>query len=184
MHIIKYFFLLCTFFLLQNCGESQPITKVQNNQSPPKVEKTKPVLSAVHSSFDSLESLFHQKNDTTYVINFWATWCGPCVEELPYFEYMNKTYLDEKVKVVLVSLDSKKNIDSKLRPFIQREKLMSHVVALTDIDYNTWIDKVNPEWDGAIPATIIYNKDNYKFVAGEFENYEELNTIVKSYLKK
>jgi len=60
---------------------------------------------------------------------------------------------------------------------------MSHIVSLNDPDFNTWIDKVDPEWDGAIPVTIIYNKEEYEIIKGEFDNYEELNTIVKSYLK-
>lgn len=191
MDTLKYKFPLTLFtvfiltIILQSCGEKQVTAKVEESASvvkPPKVEKTEPVLSAVYDSYDDLAFMFNYQNDTTYVINFWATWCSPCVAELPYFEYMNKTYKDEKVKVVLISLDSKKHIDSKLRPFIQREKLMSHVVALTDSDYNTWIDKVNPDWDGAIPVTIIYNKEDYEIIKGEFDNYEELNTIVKSYL--
>ena len=192
MNPLKYKFPLILLFLIvfaqvfQSCGEKQVAAKVQKPApvvKPPKVEKTAPTLSAVYDSYDDLAYMFNHQNDTTYVINFWATWCSPCIAELPYFEYMNKTYKDKKVKVVLISLDSKKQIDSKLRPFIQREKLMSHVVALTDTDYNTWIDKVNPDWDGAIPVTIIYNKEEYEIIKGEFDNYEELNTIVKSYLK-
>lgn len=177
MDSLKYNFsliLIFVFVMFQSCGEKQIAAKV---------EKTKPILSAVYDSYDDLAYMFNHQNDTTYVINFWATWCSPCIAELPYFEDINKTYKDKKVKVVLISLDSKKVIDSKLRPFIQKEKLMSHVVALTDSDYNTWIDKVNPEWDGAIPVTIIYNKEEYEIIKGEFDNYEELNTIVKSYLK-
>ncbi len=180
MDTLKYKFLLFLFSLfvfmltLPSCGEKAVAAKV---------EKTEPTLSAVYDSYDDLAYMFNYHNDTTYVINFWATWCAPCIAELPYFELMNKKYKDEKVKVVLISLDSKKVIDSKLRPFIQKEKLMSHVVALTDPDYNTWIDKVNPDWDGAIPVTIIYNKEEYEIIKGEFDNYEELNTIVKSYLK-
>jgi thiol-disulfide isomerase/thioredoxin len=192
MDTLKYKFSLIFFsvfvlaFALQSCGEKSTAVKVEKPApvvESPKVEKTEPTLSAVYDSYDDLAYLFNYQNDTTYVINFWATWCAPCIAELPYFENMNKTYKDEKVKVVLISLDSKKAIDSKLRPFIQREKLMSHVVALTDTDYNTWIDKVNPDWDGAIPVTIIYNKEEYEIIKGEFDNYEELNTIVKSYLK-
>lgn len=183
-HILLFVFVSAIVF--QNCGEKQVTQKVEKPAlvvELPKVEKTMPVLSAVYDSYDDLAYIFNHQNDTTYVINFWATWCSPCVAELPYFEYMNKTYKNEKLKVVLISLDSKKTIDTKLKPFIQREKLMSHVVALTDTDYNTWIDKVNPDWDGAIPVTIIYNKEEYEIIKGEFDNYEELNTIVKSYLK-
>ena len=59
----------------------------------------------VYEKFSELESLFQFENDTTYVINFWATWCKPCIEELPYFESLHKKYQDKKVRVVLVSLD-------------------------------------------------------------------------------
>lgn len=170
-HTILFIFI--SLFTLQSCGE-----QLGNS----KIEKKEPILSAVYESYDDLAFMFNQQNDTTYVINFWATWCSPCIAELPYFEQINKTYKDEKLKVILISLDSKKVIDSKLKPFIQKEKLMSHVVALTDPDYNTWIDKVNSDWDGAIPVTIIYNKEEYEIIKGELDSFDELNTIVKSYL--
>ena len=182
MNKANILFLLFAILLLQNCAE-KPTTKVETKVIPPKKIKTEPILSKVYESFDSLEYIFNQQDDTTYVINFWATWCKPCVEELPYFEYMNKTNLDKKLKVVLISLDSKKTIDTKLKPFIQREKLMSHTVALTDLNYDTWIDKVNEEWDGAIPVTIIYNDEDYEFIQGEFSSYNELDSIVQTYLK-
>ena len=185
MNFHKIVFLFVVILLLPGCGEKSEntTTKKTATPSPQKVEKTEPTLSAVYSHFDDLEFLFNHQNDTTYVINFWATWCAPCIAELPYFEDLNKMYKNEKVKVVLVSLDSSKKIDDKLRPFIKKEKLMSHVVALTDIDYNTWIDKVSPDWDGAIPATMIYNEEAAEFIMGEFDSYEELDEIVKSYIK-
>lgn len=172
MNYLKYLFFAFGILLLCSCGN---VNKT--------IQKKVPSLSAVYNSFDEIAYLFDHQNDTTYVINFWATWCSPCVAELPYFEKVNEVYKDEKVKVVLVSLDSKKHIDSKLRPFIQKEKLMSEILALTDPKYNDWIDKVSPDWDGAIPATIIYHGADYEFIGGEFEDFDELNSIVKSYIK-
>ena len=177
----NFLFLLFAILLLQNCG-GQP-TNTESKVIPHRQLRSEPVLSEVYESFDSLKYIFNQQDDTTYVVNFWATWCKPCVEELPYFEYMNKTHQDKKLKVVLISLDSKKTIDTKLKPFIQREKLMSHTVALTDINYDYWINEINEEWDGAIPVTIIYNKEEYEFIEGEFSSYNELDSIVQTYLK-
>ena len=64
-------------------------------------------------NFNELEPIFHYQNDTTYVINFWAMWCKPCVEELPYFETIRKNYSDKKVKVILVSLDFGNNVEER-----------------------------------------------------------------------
>ena len=70
-------------------------------------EEEKP-LYVTYATFDEIEPIFNRQSDSTYVINFWATWCKPCVEELPYFEELNQNYSKEKVKVVLVSLDFEK----------------------------------------------------------------------------
>lgn len=129
--------------------------------------------------FDKLEYFLNKKNDTTYVVNFWATWCVPCVEELPYFEKLNAEYKDKKVKVLLVSLDMPKMIESRLLPFIEEKKLQSDVVLLRDPDANSWIGKVSPDWSGAIPATIIYKNDERKFYEQSF-TYEELEKEVKA----
>ena len=181
MNIYKSIIIIIIAVFMGSCGESTGIpAKIEE---PVKPKKTTPELTAVYKKFSDMEHFFEPQNDTTYVINFWATWCAPCIEELPYFEYMNKTYLDEKLKVVLVSLDFEKQIEKKLKPFIQREKLMSEVVALTDGDYSTWIDKVNPHWDGAIPATFFVRGDQQQFYFGVFESYNDLESIVKSFLK-
>lgn len=136
----------------------------------------------VIGDFNILEPLFHQQSDTTYVINFWATWCKPCVEELPYFEQLHQKFSGEKIKVILVSLDFPKDYEKKLKPFVKEHKLQSEVILLTDGDYNTWIDKVSPEWGGAIPVTVVYKADKRKFVGEQFANYEELDALVRSFL--
>ena len=131
--------------------------------------------------YDLLEPLLHQKNDTVYVINFWATWCVPCIKELPHFEKMNQKYKNGKFKMILVSLDFPKMIESRLLPFIKNKGLQAEVVVLNDPDANTWIEKVAKEWSGAIPATIIYLNEKRKFYEQSFTE-GELETEIKLFI--
>jgi len=128
-------------------------------------------------NFSGLENLLKKQNDTTYVVNFWATWCVPCVEELPNFEKLNADYKDKKVKVILVSIDFPKMVESNLLPFIKKHELKSEVVHLNDPDANSWINKVDSTWSGAIPATVIYKKDKRNFYEKSF-TFEELKSEV------
>ena len=153
--------------------------KSDNSSVPTKTVDTEPIPFPVYTNFQQVAYLLNQETDTTYVINFWATWCKPCVAELPYFEQLHEAYKDQKVKVILLSLDFAKQVESKLVPFVKERQLKSEVIALVDGDYNSWIDKVNPDWDGAIPVTLIYNKNNRQFVSEQFESYEDLESTVK-----
>jgi len=136
-----------------------------------------------YESFDDFEKHLHFENDTTYFVNFWATWCGPCVKELPYIEELNELYKNEKFKVVLVSLDFKRHIDTKLIPFLNKKKIVSDVILLLDSKPNNWIDKVDPEWSGAIPISIVYDKSKSEFYEREFHSTEELINIIDNFKK-
>lgn len=138
----------------------------------------------IFDTFEEFDYLLHQENDTTYVINFWATWCKPCVAELPYFEELHQKYKNQKVKVILVSLDFKKSLDKHLYPFLKKNQLQSEVVLLADSKTNNWIDKVEPTWDGAIPVSIVYKGKNRKFIGSDVENFTELEDILKSILNQ
>lgn len=129
-----------------------------------------------------LEPLLNKKDNKTYVINFWATWCAPCVKELPYFEELNKTHSKNNLEVILVSLDFPKQYEKRLKPFILKHKLNSKVIALDDVDSNSWINKISPDWTGAIPATLIYNKNKRAFYEQSF-NYEALKIEVEKFIK-
>lgn len=133
----------------------------------------------VYMSYGEFEPHLLHANDTTYVINFWATWCKPCVEEMPFFEKLISSTAAQPVKVLLVSMDFPKDIHKKLIPFVAERKLESHVVALGDLDYNSWIDKVSTEWDGAIPFTLVYNKKGRLAKMGQMADYEELEKLVE-----
>lgn len=134
-------------------------------------------ISVKSYDYSGLEYFLTKDNDTTYVVNFWATWCVPCVEELPHFEKLNAKYKDDKVKVILVSLNMPKMVENKLLPFIKENQLKSEVLYLRDPDANSWIPKVDSTWSGAIPATLIYNRDTRRFFEKSF-SYEELEKEV------
>lgn len=129
--------------------------------------------------FNAFEPYLKQHNDTTYVVNFWATWCVPCVEELPHFEKLNAAYKDQKVKVLLVSLDMPQKVESNLLPFVKKKNMLSEVIYLNDPDANAWISKVDTAWSGAIPATVIYKRDQRKFFEQSF-TYEALEKELKT----
>ena len=132
-------------------------------------------------SFDDFEPHLHYSDSNTYLVNFWATWCTPCVDELPAFEKIGMEYEGNNVKVLLVSLDFPNQLESRLLPFIEKHGITSEVLVLNDPNANKWIDKVDPQWSGAIPATLIYNNSSRDFHEGSY-TYEELKLIVEQKL--
>ncbi|UKM66438.1 TlpA family protein disulfide reductase [Flavobacteriaceae bacterium GSB9] len=156
----------------KNVGTFHEIHVVENHQ--------KDVSLEVYD-FSGLEKFLNKQDNKIHVINFWATWCAPCVKELPYFERLNKTYKGKGVEVLLVSLDFPHLYEKKLMPFIKENNFESRVVALDDPDMNTWIPKVSEKWTGAIPATIIYKNNEQRFYERSF-NYEALELEVKQFL--
>ena len=129
-------------------------------------------------NFKQFEPHLHQNTDTTYVINFWATWCVPCRKEIPDFERFNTEFENQKVRVLLVSLDVPYNLDNTLKPFIEQHHIQSEVVVLDDPNSNYWINKVDSSWSGTIPATLIYSRNYRKFFPHPL-TYEKLDSIVK-----
>lgn len=168
---MKVFITLCVLFLMFSCKKD--IQKEKLITKAIKVEKI---------DYNDLKSILTKENDSTYVVNFWATWCQPCVEELPYFEKLYQNYKDQKVKLVLVSLDFPKQLEKSLKPFIVKNKLKGEVVLMMDADQNKWIPKVDSTWTGSLPATVIYNKNKRAFFERTFD-YNELETALNKILK-
>ena len=131
-------------------------------------------------SFSGLEPLLSSSSDTTFVINFWATWCAPCVEELPYFEELTRSAVGAPIKVILVSLDFRKQLVTRLLPFLDKHDIRSTVLVLDDPRANDWINKVDPTWSGALPATLVFRGPRREFREQSFTR-EELFQLVQSF---
>jgi len=156
--------LLIIFFLFASCNKSKSNTEQVNNDNIPVY------------NFNQLEPLLYTDSNKTYLVNFWAMWCAPCVKELPYI----KAYSDKhpEVEVLLVSMDFPKDIDTKLKPFLKQKNVTNKVVILDDPDANSWIDKIDPNWSGAIPFTLIFNNKKRMFYERSFENESDLETQI------
>lgn len=103
-----------------------------------------------------LQALMSKPTERIQVINFWATWCAPCVKELPLFEKLKSD--NKEVDITLVSMDYDLDPDpAKVKRFIARKKLQNKVLILAETDPNSWIDKIDKNWSGALPATIVVN---------------------------
>ena len=103
------------------------------------------------------------KSDRPLVINFWATWCSPCTHELPYFQTNIKKYSDQKIELVLVSLDFKGDYPKRVQDFIKKEKYSGSFYWLDETNADLFCPKIDPKWDGGIPATLfINNKNSYR----------------------
>lgn len=175
---------LMFYCLLLSACQTTPAGDVEATNAPPEQDEIAAILSPnqedlpypVYMSFDEVAPLFGQgKADETLVINFWATWCQPCVEELPYFEQLAR---ETDTRVVMISLDFKKDVTTKLKKFVEKRDLKLPIVALADGDYNSWIDRVDPSWGGAIPVTLISRGNERRFHDTKFDDYDELRSAV------
>ena len=130
-----------------------------------------------------LEKILKNPENKIFVVNFWATWCPPCIKEFPHFEKVSREYDSGKVKFIMVSLDFPSQVETQLAPFLKKHKVTMRVALMMDVDYNSWIDKVDSSWQGDIPATLIFNnnKNQRYFHSGEIDE-QSLRKMLNAYL--
>ncbi|MEM9001425.1 MAG: TlpA disulfide reductase family protein [Bacteroidota bacterium] len=174
------FFCLLFFFVLSCVDKRKEPVASSNGEVGQTVAKSHEIDFPIYD-FEGLTPLLHQTDGKTYIINFWATWCKPCVEELPYFEKVYAEQKDNDVEVILVSLDMPSMWKSRLEPFVAEKGLKSRVVILDDPKQNEWIPKIDENWGGGIPATLIYNTKKRSFFEQGF-TYEELKKELHKFL--
>ena len=167
---------LCCVVLLAGCA-----SKVASTRTPKPLKMLS--VEGYHLPIYDFEAfkpvLDFPKAGRVKVINFWATWCAPCVKELPAFEKLYAAYHKKGVEVMLVSLDFPDQIEERLIPYIKEKKLRSKVLYLDDAHGNTWIPQVSEDWSGAIPASLIITNEEYMFYEQSF-SYRELENELLS----
>jgi len=165
---LKYIIVFLSLFTIFSCKK--------NDSKKESVQKENELIEVYN--YEQLENFLDSDQHQTYVVNFWATWCKPCIKELPYFEEVQIKYQGE-IKVILVSLDFTSKLESQLIPFVSEKKIKSQVILLDDPHENEWIPKVDATWSGAIPATLIMKGDKRKFFERSFTKEELENEILK-----
>ncbi|MGA9649888.1 TlpA disulfide reductase family protein [Pedobacter sp.] len=123
-------------------------------------------------TLNDLDRRIAKGKDTTYVINFWATWCSPCVAELPNFEKLRVENLNKPVKIILISLDFKSKLQKAVIPFVQKNNINAEIFLLNELDKQIYTQRIDKKWSGAIPATLFVNKKVRHFYEKEFTEDE------------
>lgn len=149
----------------------------QQQPSPPLPDFGSASNPIVYENFADVAGLFNQQSDTTYLINFWATWCRPCREEIPLLQKLAREHADAKIQVVLVSLDTEPSAIERIPPFLEKEAPELPTIVLTDED-PAWGKTIDRVWSGSLPTTIIYRKDLRYVYRREFRTYVDLQGAV------
>ena len=174
----KAIYILFILLVTSSCKNE----KLQTTEKSTEKEFVSSITTVKTYNFNQLKPLLERKDNKTYVVNFWATWCAPCVKELPYFEKIKKEYVNKSVEVLLVSLDFPKQVQRALIPFLNKRDITSDVILLDDVNEDFWIKAIDENWSGALPATIIYNKEGRKFYEQSFD-YETLENELNTFLQ-
>jgi len=144
---------------------------------------SKPSSIEILEHFEGLQTIIDANHNKLLLVNFWATSCPPCIKEMPHFNRLEQEYSNKNLKILLVSLDRIKDLDSRVYPFVSKYEILPEVAILQDQNYSAWTAKIDTSWYGALPATILLKGEQKKFRFGAYEDYEDLEKDVKELMR-
>ena len=119
------------------------------------------------------------------LVNFWATWCGPCVAEFPAIVKASRRYKAQGLTVIAVSADSAKDLHTKVEPFLSKQGAAFPSYLEKSADPEDFINALDPTWQGDLPRTFIYDRQGrrVKTLTGE-QTAQSLAAAITPYLKR
>ena len=147
-------------------------TKVSDASADNRIEETNNQqtqgIKVIQSNFSKIQDLLDTKSDTIYITNYWATWCPPCVKEIPDFVKLQNQYKNKKVKFIFVSIDETED-QAKLQSFVKENK-MKNVYNISREELLSNIGSISTDLVGGIPVTIIQKGDKREGFLGNISN--------------
>ena len=136
-------------------------------------------------TFDQTTAYVEQQKGKPLLVNFWATWCDPCVEELPDLIKLYDTHHQDGLEMVGFSVDFPKDTNKLVKPFVKKHKIPYPVYVCDPDDQDILINHFSPKWSGAVPATFLYDKDG-KLVNMNIKkmSYKEMEEFLKPILEQ
>lgn len=147
---------VCTFLaVVALAGCSQPAEK-----EPPPISPDKPTVGAVSlASPQEIRAAIDAEKGNVVVMNFWATWCPPCVKEMPELAKFWREFDGKGIRFFSVSADFAATKDGVVIPFMNSYEIPFPVQIMAVDNPDDLTSVLGLEWDGALPATFIYGPD-------------------------
>lgn len=137
----------------------------------------------VLDQFEELQAIIDAESDKLLVLNFWSTYCPPCIKEMPHFNQLASAYQNKNIRILLISLDDVSQLDARIYPFVKKYHIEQEVMVLKDQNYSKWTDDIDESWYGALPATLIVKGEKRHFRFGSYETYDDLKLDVDEMLR-
>jgi thiol-disulfide isomerase/thioredoxin len=179
---MKYLFIafgLGIFFF--GCGEAAaPVTDTIEIKPKFTIERQGTAIKVIE--FGELEKLLGSQSPRTRVFHFWASWCAPCLQELPQWNSIIPQYTNKEMEWYFVDISIEEDLQTKTMDFLLLQPNLRPVLHLNPDNPNEWVPKVHPDWQGTIPMTLIV-KGEQKILIEKKMSVEELQQQLGNFLR-